>query len=183
MSAIFRAVARLCQKSFHFYRKQGSTQKSLTDADSRLMLANGKMDVCLNVQTAVDSKHKMVAAFDVINQVQDKNQMKPLAHQASQTLEMDGFLVVADAGYDSATDIAECLLSGFTPHVAGTEIDICVPTDKAGTQEITSPFALWGNYCIPVITNTKNRSPCFIIPKPVPTARKNVRRIGLGDLK
>ena len=118
--------------------EQGSTQKSLTDADSRLMLANGKMDVCLNVQTAVDSKHKMVAAFDVINQAQDKNQMKPLAHQASQTLEMDSFLVVADAGYDSATDIAECLLSGFTPHVAGTEIDICVPTDEAGTQEITS---------------------------------------------
>lgn len=113
--------------------EQGSTQKSLTDADSRLMLANGKMDVCLNVQTAVDSKHKMVAAFDVINQAQDKNQMKPLAHQASQTLETEGFLIVADAGYDSTTDIAECLLSGFTPHVAGTKIDICVPTDEAGT--------------------------------------------------
>ena len=41
------------------------------------MLANGKMDVCLNVQTAVDSRHKMVAAFDVINQAQDKNQMNP----------------------------------------------------------------------------------------------------------
>ena len=34
----------------------GETQKSLTDPESRLMLANGKMDVCYNVQTAVDEK-------------------------------------------------------------------------------------------------------------------------------
>ena len=41
----------------------GVTQKSLTDPDSRLMMANGKMDVCYNVQTAVDEKNKLNIAL------------------------------------------------------------------------------------------------------------------------
>jgi len=46
----------------------GQTQKSLTDPDSRLMKASGKMDVCYNVQVAADSKHKMIIySFIVIN--------------------------------------------------------------------------------------------------------------------
>ena len=38
----------------------GETQKSLTDADSRLMKTKDGVEVCYNVQTAVDSKHKLV---------------------------------------------------------------------------------------------------------------------------
>jgi hypothetical protein len=34
--------------------RRAGNQKSLTDSDSRLMPANGRMDVCYNVQTAVD---------------------------------------------------------------------------------------------------------------------------------
>ena len=41
------------------------TQKSLTDGDSRLMRANGKMEVCYNVQTAVDAKRKLIAEYEV----------------------------------------------------------------------------------------------------------------------
>lgn len=119
-------------------RESGDTQKSLTDPDSRLMMSNGKMEVCFNIQAAVDGKNKMIADFEVVNHAQDKNQMGPLARQAAQTLEADRFAVVADAGYDSASDIAECLLDGIAPHVAGCEIDICVPTDEAGAQKIAS---------------------------------------------
>ena len=45
------------------------TQVSLTDPDSRLMKTKDGMSVCLNVQTAVDSKNKMVVEFAVCNQV------------------------------------------------------------------------------------------------------------------
>jgi hypothetical protein len=45
-------------------KESGETQKPLADPDSRLMLANGKADVCYNVQTAVDAKHKMTAAYE-----------------------------------------------------------------------------------------------------------------------
>lgn len=37
------------------------------------------MAVCLNIQTAVDSKNNMVVAFEVGNQVQDKNLILSLA--------------------------------------------------------------------------------------------------------
>ena len=51
----------------------GETQKSLTDPESRLMPSNGKMDVCYNVQTAVDAKNKLVIEFDVTNNANDMN--------------------------------------------------------------------------------------------------------------
>ncbi|WP_246615158.1 hypothetical protein [Clostridium thailandense] len=43
------------------------TQKSITDPESRLMKNNGKLDVCYNVQTAVDSKSHLIADFTVTN--------------------------------------------------------------------------------------------------------------------
>ena len=66
----------------------GETQKLLTDADSRLMKTKDGVDVCYNVQTAVDSKHKLIAEFEVTNRVNDYNQLRPMAAKA------------ADAGYD-----------------------------------------------------------------------------------
>jgi len=43
----YRAIARELEES-------GETQKSMTDADSRLMKTRSGTDVCYNVQTAVD---------------------------------------------------------------------------------------------------------------------------------
>ena len=119
-------------------RESGDAQKTLTDPDSRLMMNNGKTEVCFNVQTAVDSKHKLIADFDVINNAQDKNQIWPLASQVAQTLDAGVFSVVADAGYDSATDIAQCLMNGLEPHVAGAEFEICIPTEEANAQEVST---------------------------------------------
>jgi transposase len=47
----------------------GETQLSLTDPESRAMkLGKGRgIEVCYNVQTAVDSKHKLIIANDVTN--------------------------------------------------------------------------------------------------------------------
>jgi hypothetical protein len=47
------------------------TQKSITDPESRLMKNNGKLDVCYNVQTAVDSKSHLIADFTVTNNCND----------------------------------------------------------------------------------------------------------------
>jgi hypothetical protein len=60
-------------------KQTGEYQKSLTDPDSRLMISNGKQDVCYNVQSAVDSKHKLVADFEVTNSVIDKNLLSKMA--------------------------------------------------------------------------------------------------------
>jgi len=115
-------------------QESGDTQIALTDPDSRLMMANGKIDACYNIQAAVDSKNKMIVEFDVGNNAQDKNQMGPMSEKAADVLGDKNFAVVVDAGYDSATDIARCLLNGITPHVAGTNITICLPTDEAHAE-------------------------------------------------
>lgn len=119
------------------FAQSGETQKSLTDADSRLMMANGKLDVCYNVQTAVDGKNKLVVDFDVTNFAVDKNQLAPMATRACEILETEHLTAVADTGYDSIQDIVKCMEQGIEPHVAGTDFDICLPAETT-CEEIVS---------------------------------------------
>jgi hypothetical protein len=118
-------------------KQSGEHQKSLTDPDSRLMLANGKMDVCYNVQTAVDAKHKLIAAFEATNDGNDKNHLTPVATAAGENMEAEGMSVVADTGYDSVQDIVAGMEAGMDIHVAGTDYDICVPAAEEPEKAIT----------------------------------------------
>jgi len=123
-------------------------QKSLTDPDSRLMLANGKMDVCYNVQTAVDDKYKLIVEFDATNRPTDKNLLEPMTESAAEILEVESLTVVADKGYDAASDISQCIRKGHDPHVMGSNIEICVPT-KPGTGEMIESHAKGRTVYIP----------------------------------
>jgi hypothetical protein len=114
----------------------GETQKSLTDPDSRLMMANGKLDVCYNVQTAVDAKNNLIAEFEVTNTATDVNQITPMAERAKEILEVDTITAVVDAGYDSVQDIVAGQNQGIDVHVAGTDFDICVPAEEQSVTEI-----------------------------------------------
>ena len=116
----------------------GALQKSLTDSDSRLMMANGKMDVCYNVQTVVDAKNKLVAEFEVTNNAFDYNQITPMTESAKNILEAETLTAIVDTGYDSVQDIVSAHQQGFDVHVAGTDFDICVATDKTEEREIVS---------------------------------------------
>ena len=116
-------------------KESGDTQKSLTDSDSRRMTANGKADIYYNIQTAVDAKNKLIVDFKVTNDPFDINQLAKMAVISSQTLEEKNIAVVADTGYNSASDIAKCLIDGITPHVAGTDYDICLPTEDLQNEE------------------------------------------------
>jgi hypothetical protein len=115
-------------------------QKSLTGGESRLMAANGKMDVCYHVQTAVDAKNKLVAEFEVTNAGTDYNQLTPMVERTRTALGTEKLAVVADAGYDSAGDIVASMGLGAVPPVAGTDFDVCVPAEKAevGSEVIVS---------------------------------------------
>ena len=116
----------------------GETQKSLTDGESRLMSANGRLDVCYNVQTAVDAKNKLIVEFEVTNHANDLNLLTPMAAKAQQILETERMAVAADTGYDSASDIAAAVRKGIDPHVAGTDYDISVPVEEGEGEEIKS---------------------------------------------
>lgn len=119
-------------------KETGETQKSLTDPDSRLMMGNGKLDVSYNVQSSVDSKNKMVVEYEVTNCAQDKNQLSVMAQKTADILETEGLTVTADAGYDNASEIAECVLNGITPHVANSDVEICIPTDAVREEPMAA---------------------------------------------
>lgn len=94
-------------------------EASLTDPDSRLMkMNNGGCGVCHNVQIAVDSKHHLVVAVDVVNDPGDKQQLANMASLSKQELSVDELIVVADAGYYTASEFAICMENGITPLVS-----------------------------------------------------------------
>jgi transposase len=118
--------------------RTGEKQKSLTDSDSRLMPSNGKMDVCYNVQTAVDAKHKLIVDFEVTNQGNDKNFISPMAVKVKEMLGVEKITVVTDAGYESIHDIITAMDNGVQVHVAGTDFDVCVPASEGERAGIDS---------------------------------------------
>jgi len=117
--------------------KTGQTQISLTDPDSRLMPNNGKMDVCYNVQTAVDSEYKLIAEFEVTNHPEDFNRLHSMTKKTVDILETNDIAMAADKGYNSANDIIAAVKEGVDVHVSGADFDACITTTEVQAQEIT----------------------------------------------
>lgn len=97
--------------------ENNTTQKSTTDPESRLMKNNGKLDVCYNVQTAVDSKSHLIADFTVTDNCNDLGLLTSMASTAKDALEIKTIEVVADKGYRKQEDILECIQNGIIPNV------------------------------------------------------------------
>lgn len=95
----------------------GDTQISQTDPDSRSMRVGTGVAVCYNVQTAVDAKHKLIVAHDVVNAPTDQAQLSPMAMAAQAILAAPDLHAVADRGYYSGPEILACLNAGITPTV------------------------------------------------------------------
>ena len=88
-------------------------QVSLTDPDARSMMkAGGGSVVGYNVQTAVDSKHHLIAAHEVTNAPTDRSQLSSMAGQATAALDTKSLTVIADPGYYSGEEIRACTLAG-----------------------------------------------------------------------
>jgi hypothetical protein len=92
---------------------------SRTDPDSRLMkMSNGGCGVCHNVQIAVDGRHDLVIAVDVVVDPGDKQQLSHMAGMAKGELGVEKLTVLADAGYYTASEFATCVDIGITPLVS-----------------------------------------------------------------
>jgi transposase len=93
-------------------------QRSVTDPESRAM-KRGKgrgTEVCDNVQTAVDAKHKLMVAGEVTNDPGDRDWLSPMALQANAVLDC-GCDAVADVGDDHGHEVKTWLEAGITPDV------------------------------------------------------------------
>jgi transposase len=108
--------------------ESGETQASLTDPDSRRMR---KVGVGYNGQIAVDAKHKLIAAAEVVNEATDLGQLAPMAAAAKEALGVEQLKAVADGGYYDHGQIAACAEIG---------VESYVPRPKKGSAEAGGRF-------------------------------------------
>lgn len=88
------------------------TQISLTDPDSRVMVNNQRIDVCYNVQTTVDEKHKLILDHEVTNVIKDSAQLSKMANRAKEILGVEGLEVLADKGYYDMEEVKAWWIMG-----------------------------------------------------------------------
>jgi transposase len=91
-------------------------QISLTDPDARSMATSGRGSgvVGYNVQVAVDIKHHLIVAHEVVNEGSDRAQLSPMATAAKAALGVEKLDAVADRGYFSGEEILACDKAGIT---------------------------------------------------------------------
>ena len=118
--------------------KSGANQISLIDEDARLMRGGNPRttEVSYNAQIAVDAKHHLIVAEEVVNDVNDKKQLYPIALQAKQTLVGDevGDEVDAESGdnaesssepVDDDRPKAKIITLGDCGYDSGEQFDLC----------------------------------------------------------
>lgn len=98
-------------------KESGEKQVSLTDKDSRAMVNNQRIEVCYNVQIAVDDKHKLIVEYEVTNEVNDENQLSKMSKRAKEVLGVEKVKVSTDKGYYNSVEIKECVDNNITPYI------------------------------------------------------------------
>ena len=93
---------------------------SMTDPDARHMsVSNNGTDIAHNVQIAVDEKHHLVAAVDVVSSPADQKQLHNITSRAVEAFEemdrdnpsvssKEPIMVLADKGYYSGEELEKC---------------------------------------------------------------------------
>lgn len=90
-------------------KEKGINEISTTDPDARQMAVNNNgVDVCYNVQTVVDSKHKLIVDCNVINNPADQGQLSEMAGSAKAVFGVESIKALADKGYYNADDLKVC---------------------------------------------------------------------------
>lgn len=99
-----------------------SPQVSTTDADARALLVQGQVvEVCYNMQAAVDDKHKLVVATHTINR-NDRNALSDIAKEAKTNLEASELIAISDKGYHNGSELQTCRETNITTICAQQEI-------------------------------------------------------------
>jgi transposase len=98
-------------------KEKGESQRSFTDPDARLMKTSKGMDVCYNVQTVVDSKHKLIVEVEVTNEGTDDALLTAMARKAKKGLGVKKLKVVADGGYFSNEALKACEKARITTYL------------------------------------------------------------------
>jgi transposase len=107
-----KAQAELAQ-----LKKSGQTQLSRTDKDARLLSKRGQVVAGYNVQIAVDDKHKLIVASEVVNDGNDTGQLHKMAKAAKEELGVETLTALADSGYYNSNALKACEEDGIVAYV------------------------------------------------------------------
>ena len=105
------------EKLLQKMKEKGLSQVSLTDSEARLMKSSKGTAVSYNVQTVVDSKHKLIAVYAVTNEGNDLKQLAQMAGQAKAALGVKQLTVLSDGGYFDGERLKECEANGIIPYL------------------------------------------------------------------
>jgi transposase len=92
----------------------GLTAQPETDPEARVM-KGGR--VGYNVQSTVDSKHRLISDVDVVQDGNDLQQLYRMARRSQRQLQSPRLEVLADAGYSNGKLLKRCQAHGMTPWV------------------------------------------------------------------
>ena len=95
----------------------GQTQLSQTDPDARLLSKNGRVVAGYNVQIAVDDKHKLIVASEVVNDGNDTGQLHAMATAAKEEMGVTTLAALADTGYYNGNELKACEEDGIVAYV------------------------------------------------------------------
>jgi transposase len=88
--------------------KSGETQLSRTDPDARRLSKRGQVVAGYNVQIAVDDRHKLIVASNVVNDGNDSGQLHEMAVAAKEALGVETLQAAADVGYYNGDTLRAC---------------------------------------------------------------------------
>jgi transposase len=97
--------------------ESGETQLSRTDEDARLLSKTGQFVAGYNVQIAVDDKHKLIVASEVVNDGNDTGQLHKMAKAAKDELGVETLTALADTGYYNGAALKVCEEDGIVAYV------------------------------------------------------------------
>lgn len=105
-------------------KETGEKQVSTSDPQARQLVIRGVVtEVCYNIQSTVDQKHKLPIDYQVTNN-NDKRAMTSMVKNAIEIVGNNTFNAVFDKGYYTAEEIHKTQKLGVTTHV-------CVPNPAA----------------------------------------------------
>lgn len=113
----------------------------VTDPDSKVMKNHSNIEPCYNVQSVVDSKHKLILDYDVTNQANDIGLLKPMSDKVFADYDLNSLIVqnpshviteIADAGYYKSDDLLA---------INSSNVKALVPKPKTSNSSGSSDFS------------------------------------------
>lgn len=99
-------------------QESGEKQISTSDPDSKQLIIRGAItEVAYNVQSTVDSSHKLPIDYEVTNE-NDSGAMGNMARRAKSIVGHNRFSLLFDKGYHSGIELTKVQMLGIDTHVA-----------------------------------------------------------------